>query len=110
MAFFLRIAQRRDGVDKLVDNKLIDNLLDFKALDLRPEDISSADEFETFIPSANELYHQCLMPALQVLLCILSHVGVQNVAIIHKVGDRRPPSSIFLNGLIPFLILLYLDF
>ncbi|KAJ1826329.1 hypothetical protein LPJ56_002232, partial [Coemansia sp. RSA 2599] len=82
MAFFLRLAQRQDGAEKLMENGILDVLADCGFLDLKPNagsDGGAATNYaDAFIPARAERYHQLLMPALNLLLALVTRIGRDN--------------------------------
>ncbi|KAJ2723881.1 hypothetical protein GGI07_002344 [Coemansia sp. Benny D115] len=85
MAFFLRLAQRQDGAEKLMENGILDVLADCAFLDLRPNvsgDSGAAPNYaDAFIPARSERYHQLLMPALDLLLALVTRIGRDNLTL-----------------------------
>ncbi|KAK9760360.1 hypothetical protein K7432_015693 [Basidiobolus ranarum] len=67
LSLFLRIAQRRDGAEKLLENGVVEILSDIGFLDQRPNSDAMNTDFDSFIPPATERYHQLLTPLLQLL-------------------------------------------
>ncbi|KAJ1871815.1 hypothetical protein LPJ55_003575 [Coemansia sp. RSA 990] len=87
MAFFIRLAQRSDGADKLIENGILDVLADCAFLDMRPNASSDAGSFaDAFIPARAERFHQLLMPALDLLLALAARIGRDNVAVWMKLA------------------------
>ncbi|KAJ2883527.1 hypothetical protein FB639_002152, partial [Coemansia asiatica] len=83
MAFFLRLAQRQEGAEKLMENGILDVLADCSFLDLKPSvsgdnSGASANYADAFIPARAERYHQLLMPALNLLLALVTRIGRDN--------------------------------
>ncbi|KAJ2600635.1 hypothetical protein H4R99_003262 [Coemansia sp. RSA 1722] len=85
MAFFLRLAQRQDGAEKLMENGILDVLADCGFLDLKPsvgsESGAAANYADAFIPARAERYHQLLMPALNLLLALVTRIGRDNLTL-----------------------------
>ncbi|KAI9502794.1 hypothetical protein BX070DRAFT_152739 [Coemansia spiralis] len=89
MAFFLRLAQRQDGAEKLLENGILDVLADCAFLDLRPSvssESGSTSYADAFIPARAERYHQLLMPALDLLLVLVTKIGRDNLTLWMKVS------------------------
>ncbi|KAJ2355950.1 hypothetical protein GGF43_002377 [Coemansia sp. RSA 2618] len=87
MAFFIRLAQRQDGADKLIENGVLDVLADCSFLDMRPSASSDATGFaDAFIPARAERFHQLLMPALDLVLALAAKIGRDNVTVWMKVA------------------------
>ncbi|KAJ2852572.1 hypothetical protein IWW36_000201 [Coemansia brasiliensis] len=87
LAFFIRLAQRADGADKLIENGILDVLADCAFLDMRPNASSDAGSFaDAFIPARAERFHQLLMPALDLLLALAARIGRDNVAVWMKLA------------------------
>ncbi|KAI8324669.1 hypothetical protein GQ54DRAFT_309032 [Martensiomyces pterosporus] len=84
MAFFLRLAQRQDGAEKLMENGILDVLADCAFLDLKPSvssDAGAPSYADAFIPARSERYHQLLMPALDLLLSLVTKIGRDNLTV-----------------------------
>ncbi|KAJ1966058.1 hypothetical protein GGI12_000323 [Dipsacomyces acuminosporus] len=84
MAFFLRLAQRQDGAEKLMENGILDVLADCAFLDLKPSvssDSGAPNYADAFIPARSERYHQLLMPALDLLLSLVTKIGRDNLTV-----------------------------
>ncbi|KAJ2554586.1 hypothetical protein IWW35_001200 [Coemansia sp. RSA 1878] len=87
MAFFIRLAQRQDGADKLIENGVLDVLADCSFLNMRPSASSDAAGFaDAFIPARAERFHQLLMPALDLVLALAAKIGRDNVTVWMKVA------------------------
>ncbi|KAJ3026095.1 UNVERIFIED_CONTAM: hypothetical protein HDU68_006204 [Siphonaria sp. JEL0065] len=85
MSLFLRIAQTRDGIEKLLESGLLDMLIDVKFLDDRPEADSDAMESERTKAEIAETYHSCATPIFDLLLAITSH-NRENVNVIQRIS------------------------
>ncbi|KAJ2376104.1 hypothetical protein GGI05_007052, partial [Coemansia sp. RSA 2603] len=85
MAFFLRLAQRQDGAERLLENGILDVLADCGFLDLKPSvggDVGAKSNYaDAFIPARSERYHQLLMPALDLVLSLVTRIGRDNLAL-----------------------------
>ncbi|KAJ2781608.1 hypothetical protein GGI15_003172 [Coemansia interrupta] len=85
MAFFLRLAQRQDGAERLMENGILDVLADCGFLDLKPsvggDAGAKASYADAFIPARSERYHQLLMPALDLVLSLVTRIGRENLAL-----------------------------
>ncbi|KAJ2707566.1 hypothetical protein H4R19_004891, partial [Coemansia spiralis] len=79
MALFIRLAQRADGAERLIENGVLDVLADCAFLDQRPGDRGMAAD--AFLPARAERFHQLLMPALNLLLALVPHVGRDNLTV-----------------------------
>ena len=87
MAFFARLAQRSDGTEKLMENGIIDVLSDCKFIDAHiPSSSSSSSGADAFIPSHFERYHQMIMPALNLMVLLVTKIGRDNVTMLMKVA------------------------
>ncbi|MBW0477790.1 hypothetical protein O181_017505 [Austropuccinia psidii MF-1] len=75
MAFLLRVASSRAGAEKLIGAKLLLRLGQCNYLSGSPQSLTSHPEFDTFIPSASDRYHQLLLPALQLVASVLINLG-----------------------------------
>ena len=93
MALFARIAQSFEGAKVLLQAGLLSRLAECSFLDQRPEqeriglsgsrlyaDDQNMSEVtqDSFVPSVMERYRQLLMPALKVILAILTSLGSQH--------------------------------
>ncbi|KAJ2617293.1 hypothetical protein H4S08_000394 [Coemansia sp. RSA 1365] len=83
MAFFIRLALRQDGAEKLVENGILDVLADCSFLHLRPSASSNqaSSYADAFVPARAERFHQLLMPALDLLLALVPRIGRDHVTI-----------------------------
>ncbi|KAI7829197.1 hypothetical protein BX661DRAFT_197974 [Kickxella alabastrina] len=85
MAFFLRLAQRQEGAEKLMESGILDVLADCAFLGMRPsvssEGKAAASYTDAFIPARIERYHQLLMPALNLLLVLVTRIGRDNLTL-----------------------------
>ncbi|KAJ2042233.1 hypothetical protein H4S04_007405, partial [Coemansia sp. S16] len=81
MSFFLRIAQRSDGAERLLENGIIDVLADCAFLDLRPQSDHGASFADAFIPIRAERFHLLLMPALNLMLALVARIGRDNLTL-----------------------------
>ena len=92
MALFARIAQSFEGAKVLLRAGLLSRLAECSFLDQRPEqeriglsgslyaydqNMSEVTQ-DSFVPSVMERYRQLLMPALKVILAILTSLGSQH--------------------------------
>ncbi|ORZ11308.1 nucleoporin Nup186/Nup192/Nup205 [Lobosporangium transversale] len=74
MTLFLRIAQRRDGAEQLLEYGFFDVLTNSSAvIDIR-SNLDSAD-FGPFEQTESNLYHNIVYPMLQVAVAILANLG-----------------------------------
>ncbi|OBZ74918.1 hypothetical protein A0H81_05368, partial [Grifola frondosa] len=73
MSLLIRMAQSRQGAERLMDARVIPVLANCDYLDARPE----ADQafLGIFLPSAVQRYHQLFMPALQLVSGMLIALG-----------------------------------
>jgi len=78
MAFLIRVASSQAGAEKLIDAKLLVRLGQCNYLSSSPQSLSPNQEFDMFIPSASERYHQLLLPALQLVACVLISLGSES--------------------------------
>lgn len=92
-ALLVRIAQTRQGAERLLDSRIFSLLTHCDFLDARPQNdhaflgkLSMTSltrpmltiprlDFDSFLPSAIERYHQLLIPALQLAVSVLSAAG-----------------------------------
>ncbi|KAG0147222.1 hypothetical protein CROQUDRAFT_43203 [Cronartium quercuum f. sp. fusiforme G11] len=80
MAFLLRVAATRAGSEKLIEAKALSRLGQCNYLGRSSQGQLTNPEFDTFIPSASERYHQLLLPALQLVTSILIALGPDSPA------------------------------
>ncbi|ORY52525.1 hypothetical protein BCR33DRAFT_733217 [Rhizoclosmatium globosum] len=73
MSLLLRIAQKQEGIEKLVEAGLLDVLIDIKFLDERPELDSDPMESDKALFETAEVYHMTATPVLELLLSIVSN-------------------------------------
>ncbi|KAJ2747947.1 hypothetical protein GGI20_000034 [Coemansia sp. BCRC 34301] len=81
MGFFLRLAQRHDGAERLLECGVIDVLADCSFLDQRPQQQQQSSFADAFIPARADRFHQLLMPALQLMLALVVRIGRDNVTL-----------------------------
>ncbi|KAJ2766552.1 hypothetical protein GGI18_005979, partial [Coemansia linderi] len=81
MSFFLQIAQRSDGAERLLENGIIDVLADCAFLDLRPQSGQGSHFADAFIPARAERFHLLLMPALNLMLALVAKIGRDNLTL-----------------------------
>ncbi|KAJ1945731.1 hypothetical protein FBU59_002226, partial [Linderina macrospora] len=74
MAFFMRLALRQDGAEKLLENGILDVLTACGFLDRKPTAGSDAA-----LPARSERYHQLLIPSLNLLLLLVTRIGRDNL-------------------------------
>ncbi|KAJ1727547.1 hypothetical protein LPJ61_004513, partial [Coemansia biformis] len=84
MALFIRLAQRADGAERLIENGVLDVLTDCAFLDQRPGDHGAAAD--AFLPARAERFHQLLIPALNLLQALAPHIGRDNLTVWMKVA------------------------
>ena len=75
MAFLLRIAQCREGSEKLLDCQLFSILAQCEFISCRPSGEETIMDYDSFIPPSTERYHQLLLPTLQLISTVISNVG-----------------------------------
>ncbi|CAE6449212.1 unnamed protein product [Rhizoctonia solani] len=73
MSLLIKIAQTRQGADRLHDAKMLIVLAQCDFLNARPE--KDVDFRKSFLPSALERYHQILVPALEIATSVVSTIG-----------------------------------
>ncbi|KAG8908999.1 hypothetical protein FRB99_000102 [Tulasnella sp. 403] len=79
MALLIRVAQTRQGANKLADCRIFGLLTHCDFLDARPQNDHAFLDFDSFLPSAVERYHQIIIPTLELTVSILSAVGPLSV-------------------------------
>ncbi|KEP47882.1 structural constituent of nuclear pore protein [Rhizoctonia solani 123E] len=75
MSLLIKIAQTRQGADRLQDARLLAVLAQCDFLNARPEKDVDFRNLESFLPSALERYHQILVPALEIATSVVSTIG-----------------------------------
>ncbi|KAF8742046.1 Nucleoporin, partial [Rhizoctonia solani] len=75
MSLLIKIAQTRQGADRLQDARVLSVLSQCDFLDARPEKDVDFRNLESFLPSALERYHQILVPALEIATSVVSTIG-----------------------------------
>ncbi|KAH9442624.1 hypothetical protein Pst134EA_031739 [Puccinia striiformis f. sp. tritici] len=91
MAFLICVASSQAGAEKLIDAKLLVRLGQCNYLSSSPQSLSPHQEFDMFIPSASERYHQLLLPPLQLVTCVLISLGSES-------GLATQEASSFINA------------
>ncbi|KAI9604943.1 hypothetical protein H4Q26_002913 [Puccinia striiformis f. sp. tritici PST-130] len=89
MSIFYQPVQA--GAEKLIDAKLLVRLGQCNYLSSSPQSLSPHQEFDMFIPSASERYHQLLLPPLQLVTCVLISLGSES-------GLATQEASSFINA------------
>lgn len=72
LAFFNRMAQSRDGAERLLNAKIFDVLAQSDYLAARPDQDQEFVDFDSFLPAATERYNAMLTPVLQLTTSILA--------------------------------------
>ncbi|KAG9119549.1 hypothetical protein FRC07_005386 [Ceratobasidium sp. 392] len=75
MSLLIKIAQTRQGADRLMDARVLAILTQCEFLNARPEKDIDFRNLESFLPSALERYHQIIVPALEVATSVVSTIG-----------------------------------
>ncbi|KZT39178.1 hypothetical protein SISSUDRAFT_665994 [Sistotremastrum suecicum HHB10207 ss-3] len=75
MALLTRIAQTRQGAERLVDSRLFPVLTQCEFIDAKPEADRNILDASSFLPNALHRYHQLLLPALQLIDSVLATLG-----------------------------------
>jgi len=87
MSLLIRIAQTRQGADRLAESRLFYILSQCEFLGARPENDQDFLDYDTFLPSAIERYHQLLLPTLQLAASMLSTAGSASAFIVKQALD-----------------------
>ncbi|KAI8801071.1 nucleoporin Nup186/Nup192/Nup205 [Cladochytrium replicatum] len=88
LSLLLRIAQSRDGAEKLVESKLIDVLTDCQFVDQKPEmDNVSMTDYDTFLPPSIEKYQSLLLPTFELLIAVSSQLARTNAVVLVKLSN-----------------------
>ncbi|KAJ3297880.1 hypothetical protein HDU79_001637 [Rhizoclosmatium sp. JEL0117] len=85
MSLLLRIAQKQEGIEKLVEAGLLDVLIDIKFLDERPELDSDPMESDKALFETAEVYHMTATPVLELLLSIVSNCR-ENTIVLDRIA------------------------
>ena len=72
LAFFNRMAQSRDGAERLLNAKIFDVLAQSDYLAARPDQDQEFVDLDSFLPAATERYNALLTPVLQLTTSILA--------------------------------------
>ncbi|RDX43688.1 hypothetical protein OH76DRAFT_1188692 [Lentinus brumalis] len=75
MSLLVRMAQTRQGAERLLEARVLPILADCDYLDARPEADQAFLDRDSFLPSAVQRYHQLFMPALQLVSGMLISLG-----------------------------------
>ncbi|KAI0742693.1 nucleoporin Nup186/Nup192/Nup205 [Daedaleopsis nitida] len=75
MSLLVRMAQTRQGAERLLEARVLPILADCDYLDARPEADQAFLDRDSFLPSAVQRYHQLSMPALQLVSGMLISLG-----------------------------------
>ncbi|KAG8742094.1 hypothetical protein FRC10_002030 [Ceratobasidium sp. 414] len=102
MSLLIKIAQTRQGADRLMDARVLAVLTQCAFLDARPEKDIDFRNLESFLPSALGRYHQILVPALEVATSVASTIGsdspnVAKQAISFVLAHRETCLQLFKN-------------
>jgi nuclear pore complex protein Nup205 len=109
MSLFIRIAQTRQGAERLLETRILPILADCDFLDTLPEVDQSFIgmpsscllyfsllicwlDHDHFLPSAIQRYYQLLMPALQLIGTILATLGSGHSFAVNQVLNIISPS------------------
>ena len=76
LAFFNRMAQTRDGAERLLSAKIFDVLAQSDFLAARPDQDQEFVDLDSFLPAATERYNALLTPVLQLATSILASTSV----------------------------------
>ena len=102
MSFFIRLAQTRAGAERLLEAQILQILSRCDYIDATPEADQafmgiylslfcinakeSSVERDSFLPSAIQRYHQLLMPALELIVALLSILGTKHTTVVNQVS------------------------
>lgn len=78
-SLLLRLSQRRDGAEKLLEANIFETLSACDYLDMKPDTEAATMDFDGFMPSSTDRYRQVFLPALQVLVGTLSSFPRDNL-------------------------------
>ncbi|KAG9095701.1 hypothetical protein FRC06_009514, partial [Ceratobasidium sp. 370] len=102
MSLLIKVAQTRQGADRLMDARILTVLTQCDFLNARPEKDIDFRNLESFLPSALERYHQILVPALELATSVASTIGsdspnVAKQAMSFVLARRETCLSLFTN-------------
>ncbi|OCH88950.1 hypothetical protein OBBRIDRAFT_888752 [Obba rivulosa] len=75
MSLLIRMAQGRQGAERLLEARAIPILAECDYLDARPEADQAFLDQDSFLPSAIQRYHQLFMPAIELVTGMLVILG-----------------------------------
>ncbi|KAJ3332895.1 hypothetical protein HDU76_012695 [Blyttiomyces sp. JEL0837] len=85
LCMLVRLAQQKDGVNKLVENGIIETLADCKFIDLKPEPIDRMDSDS--VTSPFEIYHEVVHTVLQIVLSVNTLSGRDQAKVVSKLSQ-----------------------
>ncbi|KIY45026.1 hypothetical protein FISHEDRAFT_67260 [Fistulina hepatica ATCC 64428] len=84
MSTFIRMAGTRAGAERLMESRLLSVLGQCDFLDARPEADQAFIDYDAFLPSAVQRYHQLFAPALQLVNEMLTTLGHTHATMAHQ--------------------------
>ncbi|KAJ1548151.1 hypothetical protein HK096_003517 [Nowakowskiella sp. JEL0078] len=85
ISLFLRVAQQKEGAERLFEVGIFDIMSELNVLDQKPDE--SSMEIDSFFPQSLEKYQQILLPSLQLLTTICAHFGQNSSKISQKASQ-----------------------
>ncbi|EGO28547.1 hypothetical protein SERLADRAFT_413403 [Serpula lacrymans var. lacrymans S7.9] len=87
MSLLIRMTQNRLGAERLLEAQILPILAQCEFIDARPEADQSFMDYDSFLPSAIQRYHQLFMPALQLIVGMLATLGSKHNSATHQALD-----------------------
>ncbi|KAK2465538.1 hypothetical protein APHAL10511_002430 [Amanita phalloides] len=87
MSFFIRLAQTRAGAERLLEAQVLPILARCDYVDATPEANQAFMDRDSFLPSAIQRYHQLLMPALELVVALLSMLGAKHTTTVNQARE-----------------------
>ncbi|KAI8610567.1 nucleoporin Nup186/Nup192/Nup205 [Chytriomyces sp. MP71] len=86
MSLLLRVAQQRDGMEKLVEAGLLDALVNLKLIDERPDSDADPMDSDRQGLEATEIYYMTATPVFELLWSVVSS-GYENAPLLARVSQ-----------------------
>lgn len=91
LAFFNRLAQTREGAERLLDARVFEVLAQADYIAARPEQDQDFVDLDSFLPAATERYHALMLPTLQLCVSVLASASTRAPTSFY--GTNKGPSS-----------------
>ncbi|KAL6308871.1 nucleoporin Nup186/Nup192/Nup205 [Sparassis latifolia] len=113
MSLLVRVAQSRQGAERLLEARAIPVLAECDYLDARPEADQAFLDRDNFLPSAVQRYHQLFTPALQLVSGMLITLGTRHITAVNQalqfLSSRRDTAVLLLKNEVDELSLAVLE-